>query len=535
MSAFHFDHWSRRLAASGLIFLTVLTTGALAWESWRSSRSARATAEAVLRDYSTFAAWQFARETQARLDGAVSAMSERIRHDFDGQHGTPTTPGLGFEDCGCTTGPPVSSSFKQVSGEAPIVIGEPLAESLRATLVEALEGPGAGTRYATVFHAASGPGLALFGVVPSTPRSLTGAVYPISMLTDALSDVFANTPLLPSSLIGNARSRDMFSVWVTDDGRDVFTTGGEESAYTGVASLPARFDGLQVHAAIPADRASRLVIGGLPSSRWPLTMTLFGLSTLLAVLAVRQMRREVHFAQRQADFVSGVSHELRTPLAQIRLFGETLLLGRVRSDDERRRAAEIIVQESRRLGSLVDTVLLFSRMQRGRIEIEREPVSVPALVADVVESFRPFAEAKQVTVSGACHGLDEPVAIDANVCRQILLNLLDNAVKYGPPGQTVQVSVDRAPGGVRLMVADEGPGIDAAQAARIWEPFWRAPGSSEGGSGLGLAIVSELASRHGGSAALEPAAHGRRGARFVVTLNADAPATAPDRRVPQPA
>jgi signal transduction histidine kinase len=354
------------------------------------------------------------------------------------------------------------------------------------------------------------------------------------MLTKVFTGIFADSPLLPRALIGEAASRDVFAVQVVDTGgSEVFAIGGDRSAYAGMASLPERLGRLAVHASIHADRASSLVIGGLPARRWPLAMTLFGLSTLLVGLAVRQMRQEVRFARRQSDFVSGVSHELRTPLAQIRLYGETLVLGRVRSDAERRRAAEVIVQESRRLESLVETVLLFSRMQRGHVEIQREPVDLSALTTDVIASFEPFAAAKRARVTWDGRGLDRPAHVDPNVCRQILLNLLDNAVKYGPVGQTIRVTVEQRDADVTFGVADQGPGVAPDERTRIWEPFWRAPGSAEGGSGLGLAIVSELAARHGGAARLDPS--GERGARFVITLETRTPSGTAERPVPQPA
>jgi signal transduction histidine kinase len=196
----------------------------------------------------------------------------------------------------------------------------------------------------------------------------------------------------------------------------------------------------------------------------------------------------------------------------------------------------VIVQESRRLSQMVDNVLLFSRSDRQALTIRREPVDVVALVADVVGAFRPQASSKQMTIDVEAGGVPRSVLADPNVIRQVLLNLLDNAAKYGVRGQRIAVRLTGTPESVSLSVEDEGPGIAEADRSRIWEPFWRAPGSAEGGTGLGLAIVRDLVTLHGGTAAVQSA--DVHGARFVATFRtpqADVAAATPDGRpVDQP-
>src|SRR5207244_712328 len=133
--------------------------------------------------------------------------------------------------------------------------------------------------------------------------------------------------------------------------------------------------GMQVAVALRPELASKLVIGGLPRSRLPLLLGALGLTAGLIVTALVQLRREYELARLRTDFVSGVSHELRTPLAQIRMFSETLLLGRVRSEEEGRRSLEIIDQEARRLTHLVENLLHFSRSERQVTRLS--PASAP--------------------------------------------------------------------------------------------------------------------------------------------------------------
>jgi signal transduction histidine kinase len=187
------------------------------------------------------------------------------------------------------------------------------------------------------------------------------------------------------------------------------------------------------------------------------------------------------------------------------------------------------VQEAQRLSQLVDNVLLFSRSTSvGVGAVQREPVPVGALVTDIVDTFRPQAASRGVAIALSVSDRVGSCAVDRQAVTRIVLNLLDNAVKYGPRGQTVRVYVDRQAGRLRIAVDDEGPGIPADQRERIWEPFWRAPGSAEGGTGLGLAIVRELAASHDGTAVCEGNAAG--GSRFVVEIlapSATPPGAAP--------
>src|ERR1041385_4964592 len=209
------------------------------------------------------------------------------------------------------------------------------------------------------------------------------------------------------------------------------------------------------------------------SQRWRL-IAMLALTAGLVAAALLQLRREYELSQLRADFVSGVSHELRTPLAQIRMFSETLLLGRVRSDDERERSLEIIDQEARRLTHLVENLLHFSRSERRLTRLSPAPAPLTPLVSEAAEGFAPLAAARGVTL---CTEVTDGVVGAggaADALRQILLNLLDNAVKYGPSGQTVTLGLSVADGRARVSVDDEGPGSRPPSAS--------ASGTGSGGS-----------------------------------------------------
>lgn len=257
----------------------------------------------------------------------------------------------------------------------------------------------------------------------------------------------------------------------------------------------------------------------VPQFLLSLLFALLSLTIGLAVVMLYRLRREQAFAQQRSRFTSAVSHEMRTPLAQILLFGETLQLGRVRSDADRALATGAIVQEARRLMRLVDNVLRFTRLEQGPAALRQEAVAVDALVRETSLQFAPLAETSGATLEVIAQNEIEALA-DSDALRQVLLNLLDNAVKYGPPSQRVVTRVARVADAVVISVEDEGPGIASGDRERIWQPFERAshPLLSRSGSGLGLTIVRQLVEAMGGRVMYESARTDGTGARFIVRL-----------------
>jgi signal transduction histidine kinase len=218
----------------------------------------------------------------------------------------------------------------------------------------------------------------------------------------------------------------------------------------------------------------------------------------------------------RTEFISGVSHELRTPLAQIRWFAELLHLGKLRTEDERVRSAGIIDQEARRLTYLVENVLNFSRTEKGTNRVSMAPSDFDHEIRDVLELFAPLARARQMAVAARLDA-GAVVQLDRDALRQILLNLLDNAVKYGSPGQTITVGSEVSGDRARVWVEDQGPGIPRDDRVRVWEPYVRLKRdveSATGGSGIGLSVVRELVAMHGGRARAESGPGG--GARVVI-------------------
>jgi two-component system, OmpR family, sensor kinase len=196
------------------------------------------------------------------------------------------------------------------------------------------------------------------------------------------------------------------------------------------------------------------------------------------------------------DFVANVSHELKTPLTAIRGFVQALSDGTVSSDEDRAKALGIMDAEARRLQGLVAQLLDLSRMEAGQIAMAKEDVDLAELLRRALDIFTLRAEEKNVTLAARVTG-DAVVTGDPDRLEQLLGNLLDNAIKYAPPGGQVVAALWRNGQSASLSVTDNGPGIPDAQLPVVFERFYTSHGSS-GGTGLGLAIAREIARAHGG-------------------------------------
>ena len=384
--------------------------------------------------------------------------------------------------------------------------------------------------YAMIVDDPQGSPLLLAFVVSRDLRGAPVVLYgfatrPAAFVAPAFELVRHTHPLLPPSLVRGMSEDSVVAISVTDpDGRVVYRSpSGFASAYAASDTLDQAFGRLVLSVGLRPETASQLVVGGLPRSRLPILLALLGLTAGLVIIALVQLRRQQELVRLRTEFISGVSHELRTPLAQIRWFAELLHMGRLRSDRERERSLQIIDQEARRLTYLVENVLAFARAERRSSRINPIDVLLEREIRDALEAFAPLAKARRTTVR---LDLDHTLCAhaDRDALRQILLNILDNAVKYGPVGQTLTVSSAREGTFARLWVDDQGPGIPADQRNRVWEPYvrlGRETAGSTGGSGIGLAVVRELVGLHGGRVWVEDAPAG--GTRVVLELPGSAP------------
>ena len=530
-----------------LLALTLAVAAALAWQAHQAARSHEAVAAKVQQDYVEFAGWQFSRaarqELASRLDRWLQVIACAV---IDGRVPRPDQLDSG-PGCKCDDLVPRSLIHVDLRSGALEVTGEALGPEARAWIDAVRRGEPRipATRHGRVISIGRTDGLPVVIALAyardrfETPIGIAGFVADPMALAPAFTHIVEHSPLLPPTLAG--KRNDLLRVAITArDGSAIFGAEAPDSWIRTQNTFDASLDNLRYQIALKPDQASRLVIGGLPRSRVPLLLGLLALTAGLLAVAIQQLRREHELTRLRGDFVASVSHELRTPLAQIRLFSETLLLGRVRSEAEARRSLEIIQQESRRLTHLVENVLYFSRSERGAARLAPAPTHLPSLAAELIEAFAPLARSGRSAIELQVRA-DVVVPADSGALRQILLNLLDNAVKYGGPDRIVAVGIDRRGDNAVITVDDQGPGVPADARQRIWEPYSRlapAAASAVAGTGIGLAVVRDLVALHGGTVRVEDAPGG--GARFVVelphaqplTAEREAAATAPSQVTP---
>jgi two-component system phosphate regulon sensor histidine kinase PhoR len=230
----------------------------------------------------------------------------------------------------------------------------------------------------------------------------------------------------------------------------------------------------------------------------------------------------------KADFIATASHELRTPLAAVYGAAQTLLRHDFALDEGGRdRFVSLIADESERLGRIVNEILLANQLDAGRLDLGTEPFDSVEVVERVVEATRAFAPA-EISFQISAEEELPLVAADRDKARQVLVNLVENAIKYSPDGGKIEVGVEARAGAVRFCVRDEGLGIPEGEEKRIFEKFYRLdPQMSRGvgGTGLGLYICNELVTRMGGRIWVE--ANGKKGSTFLFELPAAEPALTP--------
>jgi two-component system, OmpR family, phosphate regulon sensor histidine kinase PhoR len=235
----------------------------------------------------------------------------------------------------------------------------------------------------------------------------------------------------------------------------------------------------------------------------------------------RNVRGQIELARAKSTFVSNVSHELRTPLALIRMFAETLEMGRLKDEAKKQEYYKTILRETERLTHLVNNLLNFSRMEAGRKPYQLAPCSLSEIVRSVVSTYMPHLEH-----AGFAPLIELPedacmITADKEALAEAIINLLDNAVKYSGEQKFLRVHVERTVADVRVKVEDHGIGIAPQYHEKIFEAFFRVPSGfvhDTKGSGLGLSLVKHIMHAHGGRIELESKLEKGTAVRLVFPL-----------------
>ena len=255
---------------------------------------------------------------------------------------------------------------------------------------------------------------------------------------------------------------------------------------------------------------------------WQSFLILGVLSVLMIgglVLTYRSVNKQVALARLKSDFVSNVSHELRTPLALIRLYAETLELGRITTPEKKNEYYGIIRKESERLSSLINNILDFSRIEAGRKEYDFRETDIAELVRNTLDSYRYQIEQQGFALEEQIDASIPAVKVDREAIARALVNLVNNALKYSDSEKFLCVRLYRDQGVLKLEVSDRGIGIERNEQARIFEKFYRTCDPlvhNTKGSGLGLSLVRHITQAHGGDVEVESTPGS--GSKFTVWL-----------------
>jgi two-component system phosphate regulon sensor histidine kinase PhoR len=319
---------------------------------------------------------------------------------------------------------------------------------------------------------------------------------------------------------------------IDEDGRIIYGPPLRSGEFTVAVRFPTTLYGWRVQVAPSASdeltaRVQNRALLELVMVVLSCSVIVLGLATIL--LAAERERR---ISSLKSDFVANVSHELKTPLALVRMFGEMLQSGRVASEEKRQQYLDIIVSESERLSALIENVLDFARVEKGRQAYDFAEGDVGEAVAKAVAVYRYRAEREGVELATDLEPGLPRANIDERAIQLAVINLIDNALKYAAGSDVVTVRARREDGGVVVRVVDRGPGVPPEDRERIFERFVRgstarapAVAGTGGvgaaapirGSGIGLALVRHIAESHGGRAWVEPRAGGP-GASFAILI-----------------
>ena len=476
-----------------LAFALVATTVV---QAVRAAQLHRRAVEAAVRDYASFAVWQYSRRASDYLRLTI----------LNGIHNSEPRTAVS-----CELGSSVSIT-RNTSGVPDSVLASAMAIAAgNATRSHLLSG------MVALSHRREFLGYVLRSSNGSVTRCEANLIDTTELVA-VFRHVAEFAPLLPPSFVGYMPNDSLVTIRLLDSAMNPLATSGASSTGDGVRAedhLSPDLADVLVAAMLRPAAIERLSAGGIAPSNTATLLAMLFVTLVLCIVAVQQVRRTNEIARLRSDFVASVSHELKTPLAQISLFAATLAT-RDRPFDERLQYLRIISREATRLGQLVDRILHFAGMSRAVVFSDsREDVDVYQELRDAIAAIEPIAAARGTTIELIQRG-NARLVLDRDAFRQLILNLLDNAVKFGPAGQQVRVSVALDRQDAVIDVDDEGPGISESASAEIFDPFVRGTQRGVSGSGIGLAVVRDVTAQHGGAVAVLRSPCG--GARFRVRL-----------------
>jgi signal transduction histidine kinase len=520
--------WSAgdRLGA-GYVLLAIaeLVVLALAWYGLAAIDRQQRTVQHNLRQFATFGAANFSYRASALVSNHSNMVAEHASRFA--RRETPELLAIqrAFTDslmlCGCEAGLGVqallvlndSARVLGQSGAGRVVLPTRTLAGMYAR-VRQFSDPVLVVRMTDETGTPSVMALSRVGTVMGRDERFLLIAYEPDSIRSAYLDYIYQTrpPLLPSVYGWRSSNSSVIAVRVILPGGTVFWQSpmAPASGY----STPASFGpdtAVKITAALTPDAAIQVRGETVGAYARAMVVLMALIATLVIGLIAFVLRRATELAQLRGDFTAAVSHELRTPLTEIMLYAELIESGRTASGTATTDAAQVILAESRRLHNLVENVLVVARTDRRMLRVRVTENDLVPIVRATVATFAPLATKREIPVH-----CELPASLmarcDPGAVSCVMLNLLDNAVRYGPKSQAVIVRGRQVgPGQVSLEVDDAGPGIPATERERVTQPYVRLERDVDtltSGSGLGLAVVSALLTEMQGTLRFEDSSRG---------------------------
>lgn len=531
----HLNRWIMLLLAA-LMLLSI----ALGRQGYRIARTQDAVTDSVLHDYAQLITDNYAQAMQTRI--GFERVYQLVRELGTAGLLQTNIENIGIESADIenwrvvntnalaekTLGLPLSAGFylSEVTSKDAIVLFGQYNGAARHTINWLADNADRFSHPFQVLHWNNNQTQTVVLAPASNGPEVFGLVLNPSVFEGLIATIYTNHTLLPSILAESDAIRPFVHLQIKDAADNiVFATPNYRYNITTAHQIisgdyAGLFAGYSINATIDRQAARLFAFGAHPRDDLSGIAILLLLTLVLGFAALLLLRRERKLMVMRNDFVARVSHELRTPLTQIRMYAESLLFKRLPQQADQIRALQVIQRETTRLGHLVENILRFSGSNGQKKLSEHQPYPLQKLLIQLQDDFTPMLTAKQATLKINCDGKVTCQCHKESVL-QILGNLLDNALKYGPDKQTINLHVSENDNQVRICLDDQSPGIPSRYHQRVFEPYFRLESEQQraiAGTGIGLSVASELAGQMGGSIKVESLIEG--GNRFCLTLPA---------------
>ncbi len=495
------------------------------WQIQHNQEKQTVTVSAVLNDYAAMAAQQFARNIKGQI--GYAAMFD-LGQAWTGP-GNPNSTIIDFLNTPNEQLNPSRTRVKEALTNVQIldherqtlnaVVHPQLTQAVDTSIPATQTDDGPGIQ---ALHDLDSQTLSFKSLIRINSKYSVITEYNDALVRGGFDFLYDNKAVLPTVLTDNKDNVGLTFFFKNAQGQVLWQSShAVESANHHSITIDddygALFAGYLLTAHIDRALASQLIIGGLPQTQLPQLLILIGLAISAMIIMFWLYRRTNVLTRQKEQFIARASHELKTPLTQIRLFAETLELGREKDDAKQHHYLKVIHQESIRLSHLVDNILQQQQIQQNQINVLTEELHITPFLNDLLTQQNIVWQQKNIQVDVQTQ--DELyIATDPNLLKQVLINVLDNAVKFGPPQQIITIEIKKLTQFMILKITDQGPGIPKQQVKQMLQTYQRLERDEHrgiNGNGLGLSIANNLCQQLGGQMSFE---HPAVGLTVVITL-----------------